>query len=204
MTEHHNGLLPSKAPSGTPPRRLETGGRSPDTQGLPLGALLSDPTVTLPSSKQVTHRVEPAHDYTPCSARRVADPRSEPCRKARRTVERGRTRAYAKKGAARNRTAPRETSLPDCRRLGNHLRFLHLFHEPIREAREHRPQDAHDHERHDEGERCADLHPEIVLVHAMLAARMALMTCVAGKNGLTAWKKLGSSCKGKLPPPPVT
>ena len=38
----------------------------------------------------------------------------------------------------------------------------------------------------------------------MLAARMALMTCVAGKNGLTAWKKLGSSCKGKLPPPPVT
>ena len=74
MTEHHNGLLPSKAPSGTPPHGLETGGRSPDAQGLPLGALLSDPTVTLPSFKQVTHRVEPAHDYTPCSARAAADP----------------------------------------------------------------------------------------------------------------------------------
>ena len=106
MTEHHNGLLPSKAPGGTPPRRLETGGRSPDAQGLPLGALLSDPTVTLPSFKQVTHRVEPAHDYTPCSAQRAADPRSEPRRKARRTAERGRTHAHTRK-RARPETGPR-------------------------------------------------------------------------------------------------
>ena len=32
----------------------------------------------------------------------------------------------------------------------------------------------------------------------MLAARMALITCVAGKNGLTFKKKSGSSCSGKL------
>ena len=33
---------------------------------------------------------------------------------------------------------------------------------------------------------------------------MALMMCVAGKNGLMFWKNSGNSCSGNDPPPPVT
>ena len=38
----------------------------------------------------------------------------------------------------------------------------------------------------------------------IMAARMALMVCVAGMNGLASWKNSGSTCSGYAPPPAVT